>query len=804
MSGGMGITSAVTGAISSAIDAYKNNSEIMDTSSIESSIDDIKNKDLNYANYDSLMSDYNGYMPAYTNYNMRDLRGGNYGQMIGNTLMNAGSAAINGMASTGSPYGLLAGVPALAAGVGGIFSGDMKASAKADELNRLGEYANNIYTRNFANNASNIRNSTFNKAAINMAAFGGSISNYAKSRLLSKSFKMKPRKMNYGGFGHYYAYGGDMSGDWTNGIIEINKGGTHESNKYGGVPIGIDVNGTPNLVEEGEVVFNDYVYSNRLKPTKSQLESVNLDKKYNGLTYAELAKELQKESSKRPLDSISKNTLVDSMSKLTTIQEESRQEEMMKELIEALQQMTPEEQMGVMQSLPIAGEDNQQATPEEDYMYQPIEEDIPQGNRREYKYIQDNMDPSLMEQPIESAFGGPVNMGADGMNLNTPNQTTPIDVSFIRKKLEELAGNNDANGNLPYVNEFDYYKDGKYNDDYTNFVNNFKFDTDFGKAVYNELAAIYKEKFNKDLTPEKAKALGLDGKFGVFHDAWNTIKNHVNNRRDNIIPRVEPSPKYEEAGILQQPQVGINIPFNDMDVPDYPVNNDYPRMNALQYAPMLGSALSAINSLFEQPDYTAADYMARGRRGIRDVRGRAIGNYLTYNPYDINYASNKLGQIGLGATRAINNTAANAGQAIVGTLLQNNNLMGQLGDARMKAREYNDNQRKVVSDFNRQTDLQNAQFGQQADAQNSNLDVQRANLLAQEGALRDNVNTALSARRSSSITNLFNNLGNVGTQAYENDKLNWLFDRGWLPGMDTTKSNKCGGKIKRNKRKLIK
>ena len=38
--------------------------------------------------------------------------------------------------------------------------------------------------------------------------------------------------------------------------------------------MGVDEQGIPNLVEEGEVIFNDYVFSNRMKAPK------NLKKRY--------------------------------------------------------------------------------------------------------------------------------------------------------------------------------------------------------------------------------------------------------------------------------------------------------------------------------------------------------------------------------------------------------------------------------------------------------------------------------------------------------------------------------------------
>ena len=41
-------------------------------------------------------------------------------------------------------------------------------------------------------------------------------------------------------------------------------GGTHEQNSLGGIPQGIGANGKPNLVEEGETKFEDYIFSNNI------------------------------------------------------------------------------------------------------------------------------------------------------------------------------------------------------------------------------------------------------------------------------------------------------------------------------------------------------------------------------------------------------------------------------------------------------------------------------------------------------------------------------------------------------------
>ena len=58
------------------------------------------------------------------------------------------------------------------------------------------------------------------------------------------------------------ADGGNL---FTNGVTTIGNGGTHESNPYEGVQMGVDPQGIPNLVEEGEVIYDDYVFSNRIR-----------------------------------------------------------------------------------------------------------------------------------------------------------------------------------------------------------------------------------------------------------------------------------------------------------------------------------------------------------------------------------------------------------------------------------------------------------------------------------------------------------------------------------------------------------
>lgn len=126
-----------------------------------------------------------------------------------------------------------------------------------------------------------------------------------------------------------HAFGGDLlthGADFANGQIIVGNGGTHEENPMEGVPMGMDAEGNPNLVEQGEVIFNDYVFSNRLFADGGLLESFNLPKSYDGHSFAAIAEKLGDESKERPNDPISKRGLLSSMSRLQQAQETVRQQ----------------------------------------------------------------------------------------------------------------------------------------------------------------------------------------------------------------------------------------------------------------------------------------------------------------------------------------------------------------------------------------------------------------------------------------------------------------------------------------------
>ena len=161
---------------------------------------------------------------------------------------------------------------------------------------------------------------------------GKSVQGFA-SQVLANKEDYSPAMIKKANFARnaakWHSFGGDLNthgSDFTNGQIIVGNGGTHEENPMEGVPMGMDAEGNPNLVEQGEVIFNDYVFSNRLFADGGLLESFNLPKSYDGHSFAAIAEKLGDESKERPNDPISKRGLLSSLSRLQQAQEAVRQQ----------------------------------------------------------------------------------------------------------------------------------------------------------------------------------------------------------------------------------------------------------------------------------------------------------------------------------------------------------------------------------------------------------------------------------------------------------------------------------------------
>ena len=264
-----------------------------------------------------------------------------------------------------SNFGLLGNIKKSDIGKDGWFSN--KAKNLTAELNRQREVANLQAIANFGAAAENVDTQNDLNALANYAAYGGPLTMrytgtmspfgntfadggkiYIKPENRGKFTALKERTgksatwfkehgtpaqkkmatfaLNARKWKH--AFGGNLitnGAEWDNGLTIIGNGGTHEENPREGVQMGMDAQGIPNLVEEGEVIFNDYVFSNRMKVPKAIRSKYKL-RENKDITFADAAKKIAKESEERPNDPISRRGLMSSMTRLQQAQETVRQQ----------------------------------------------------------------------------------------------------------------------------------------------------------------------------------------------------------------------------------------------------------------------------------------------------------------------------------------------------------------------------------------------------------------------------------------------------------------------------------------------
>lgn len=332
-----------------------------------------------FANYGGIQG------PSY-----RDVRGSSSGERI----LGTASAAANGMMS-GLSHGnwlegaIKAGVNTIAGVAGGIIGNRKARRTYADlqdmstRLNTQGNY--------MANNALNNFNNNKGLNALRTLANGG----------------------------------------FTNGVRTFETGGSHEMNPYGGVQVGVEPDGTRDLVEQGETEVNlgmsedgskiTYIFSNKEMPEY-------LCRKYKqpeGTTFSETSQDLQKESKERPNDPISRNGLKAKMNSLMADQEQYNYEQEMKQLNAMLNNMSNEDKIAMLQAMTQGIQE--QTSPEEQAMaeQQMMQQGYPQEQMQPEMAEQQMMPQDQMMQPMEQQMpmqamrcGGKVKRADNGAKFN--------------------------------------------------------------------------------------------------------------------------------------------------------------------------------------------------------------------------------------------------------------------------------------------------------------------------------------------------------------------------------------------------
>ena len=324
-----GISNAL-GGVSTLVSNGFNNINSVNGDLQYDALDAMHNRDYGIGDTAALLEAYNSRPIAQTNYGFSDVGGKTWGEVALGSFADSVTGFTAGSAF--GPWGMaigaiLGGVEGLATGA----AGRIKADKLAADLNEQGNIANVQDVMKLANAASNSR-AIQNEVAY--AADGGLLRTHGT--------------------------------DWSNGLTYFNTGGSHESNPYGGILLGISQDGTQNYGEQGEVRYKDYMYSTRNKLGKKYQKDNYIDDKYIGETFADVAKALAKDSEERPNDPIEKRTLEDNMGRLASAQESYREDKarraVRKQLMNSLEGLNSDELAYLQQALQM----NEEGVPQDE------------------------------------------------------------------------------------------------------------------------------------------------------------------------------------------------------------------------------------------------------------------------------------------------------------------------------------------------------------------------------------------------------------------------------------------------------
>ena len=675
------------------------------------------------------------------------------------------------------------------------------------------------------------------------------------------------------------AFGGQLhtnGADFSNGASIIEAGGSHEENPNSGVQIGVDKQGTPNLVEEGEVVYDDYVFSNRLKANDEVLGYANLPLKYRDTPFSDIAKKLLIPSEDQLNDPITTRTLKANMDKLRNAQEVFKQiygtgdianqfafggniyasggpfafDSYLKNIntiINSDGNLT-NEAMTLFMNGDYSGyydESKVDLAAKTYASYQSTHrgKDYQQAYDERYNQIKSEIEKHL--QPLKNRISAAMYLSQRGIRLmpsgkpfgdvsrdiyDTYNDIASGKTSYSQamksskpsehqtqsnqdsnssdgnigikqdkskvgdvkptkkittKDLAEGRGDNyhralspdtiQYNRNVDEATVREYEKTGDYAD-FINYVKNTATDNEINEWIktlesgkYGDLedsnGKTYKIKGKDDLI-----RLMTDGKFGpIHHFAYNASRAKATEdqtpqeSKEQVIDEV--ADKTGTSRPDAQKQVDDYIKANpDVQVSDAPWKN---LPTGLRYAP-IGSALAGL--AMNSKDYSDVDQFAAQTARPNSVRYSPIAGYISpdyVSPFEMSAPIVEQ----MGATRrAISNASAgNRAQALAA--LANADKLGieQLGRAYIQGKAYNSAQKKQAAEFNRATDMFNAQNDMQAQSMNMYLNNYYLNRAQQMLGARQSIDAAYNAARSANLNSLTQSLANIGKQnAYLN------------------------------------
>lgn len=555
------------------------------------------------------------------------------------------------------------------------------------------------------------------------------------------------------------AFGGPLNthgADFSDGIIRIDEGGTHEHNPLGGVPAGIDSMGYPNLVEEGERIWNDYVFSDRLRMPKSLVNKYKLGgKKNKSVSFAEGVDKISEKlgTELRPNDPITQHTRDAILNEFEDVQEEKRLQQEKKELLKVLASMTPEEFTAMIQS----------AIPQTPAEETPMNEQVPpqevseEGADVPVGLEQGSGIPGMALGGRIFKSGGPASKSVIAL-LRGLNPSPSSTMELLRRSNAKVG-----NATIPLITNVS---------------------STCTSAPKSSVARV-------PVLPD------WNDDFGV---------------QDDAILGISPD--------IEIPDFNIDLKEDNLSVPKLSSGKTNQKSKALptwmRYAPVVGNGLSVLSDILSNPDYSGAENLLSDSRRLSSpvsIPVTTISNRLRRNPFDERLAVNQANQNYAAGIRSTLDTAGGnrAFRQYATSQLARDN-QGARAELARNAYLANRQDALQTADFNRQTDLYNMEAinRRNSDEAKLNSDRQMKGFEAKMNAQNylDSLRRRDEQLASEDMTALLTSLNNIGN---ENEQRNWLkslAEEGILNfnlgdnGILNFIPHNNGGKIKTKKRRF--
>ena len=638
------------------------------------------------------------------------------------------------------------------------------------------------------------------------------------------------------------AYGGELGthgSDFTNDIRYINVGGTHEQNPNGGVQMGVDEEGTPNLVEEGEVVFNDYVFSDRLKPSKKALNDSLLGDKYFGKTYAEIAEKLAEKSEEMPNDKIEQNTLNANLGRLASVQEEHRAKKAERENVNEFKTGGPlsrEEYEAEVEKI------NRQYAGDERKRQKYLREAFARYKESDdYKFISAmrNNQWRGKKQPDYSNWHNPVDLDAAAVNdrlrelrgqdvpVGTPTVAAPQHDATSKdptgataSSVTQTSGSAQATGTKPTIADgnvirpdltnakvglgqipYDRAQNGvdfenqQYYQDFLQYMNSIK-GTPEAQAWIDRINSGEFGNMNgyRINSFEDWYRLATDKKVGPVHSATFAAAQLAAqpNTREKVEPILPNSKPLPNEPTLEQAMGVKEEGIHDADRPridtyEGPLNegeNDSLE-GLLRYAPVVGNALGL---LMNRKDYSDVNRFESMTARPRTVRFTPIGTYIRPNLVAPSEMSTPIQNQMAGERNYISNNSLGNSTAANNYMLASDYLgNARIGAAYLQGKQYNSDQRQRAASYNLGIDQYNSNGAFQEQQANMSLNDYYLRRALASYQMRNNIDMAYNQAKSQNLTALFNNLGNIGLDTFNRNRANEVYPykyTGWNGDID--------------------